>query len=535
MIKHATSSLKKNRGIVSAGHEKTVDAAVQILRAGGNAFDAAVGAGFAACVAEAVLASMGGGGFLLAHQVSRSSKSENVLYDFFVQTPQCDPKTKEKKDLDFHPIAVDFGPTTQEFHIGLAAMATPGMVAGLFQVHQDLGRMPIAEVLQPAIELAKSGFVITEFQEYLFSVVVPIFLATKEARALFTSQKNSGESVQAGEFLSFPQLADTLAALAKEGPRLFYEGELATNLATLCQEGGLLTKKDLADYKVAKRVPMSWHYRDHHMLSNPPPSSGGLLIAFALELLATQKIPAKSFGELETLRALIQSMESSNEARLAALSIHPRWEEACESLNDKNFVKKYVQQYREQLLGKPKAHRGTTHLNVMDAEGNAASLTLSNGEGCGHLLPGTDIMLNNMLGEEDLNPHGFHRWHPNERMVSMMAPTLSFAPDGSMLALGSGGSNRIRSAILQVLKNVVDHQMTLSDAVAAPRLHFEKDLLSIEPGFSEKVLSQLFQHYPQNHLWEAQNLFFGGVHAVAHHPKQGFSAAGDPRRHGVVG
>lgn len=531
---------KTKQGIVSAGHEKTAEAAIEILRMGGNAFDAAVGAGFAACVAEAVLASLGGGGFLLAHSQNKSRKTQEWLYDFFVQTPQHKPKTKaDQAALDFYPIEADFGPTTQEFHIGLGSMATPGVIAGLFRVHQDLGSLPIAEVIRPAIHLAKDGFFITPFQEYLFGVVASIFSATPEAARLFCSPQDKSSSskqsehirLQAGDVLRFPQLASALEALAQEGPSLFYEGELAQRLVKLCQEkGGLLSEKDLSDYRVERRIPLAWHYRGHRMLSNPPPSSGGILIAFALELLEAKNFSRESFDHLETLQDLITAMALTNEARLEALAQHPRWEEACQTLQEKNFVKKY----RELLLGKAKSSRGTTHLNVMDSEGNAASLTLSNGEGCGYLLPGTDIMLNNMLGEEDLNPQGFYRWHPNERMVSMMAPTLSFAPDGSMMALGSGGSNRIRSAILQVLKNCIDHQMSLQQAVEAPRVHFEKELLSIEPGFSQELLVQLFRHYPKNHLWEQKNLFFGGVHAVAFHPQQGFSGVGDSRRYGVV-
>ncbi|MDX1386921.1 MAG: gamma-glutamyltransferase, partial [bacterium] len=156
------------------------------------------------------------------------------------------------------------------------------------------------------------------------------------------------------------------------------------------------------------------------------------------------------------------------------------------------------------------------------------------GEGCGHIIPGTDIMLNNMLGEEDLNPEGFHRWKPNLRMSSMMSPTLLFHRNGSRVAAGSGGSNRIRTAIVQVLKNLTDHKMSVGEAVSAPRIHFERELLSVEPGFAEKVREILAGIFPKNHFWEEKNLFFGGVHTAEWHPREGFSGQGDPRRHGVV-
>lgn len=521
------SFTKVKHGIASAGHQKTAQAATQILEAGGNAFDAAVGAGFAACVAEAVLASLGGGGFLLAHSNKASAGQQNILYDFFVQTPQSSPAGKK---LDFYPIQADFGPTTQEFHIGLGSMATPGVVAGFFKVHEDLGSIPIKEVLQPAINLAREGVKVNPFQEYLFGVVAPIYEATHEATRVFGSPNQAGKRVGAGEVLRYPSLALTLEALSAEGPRIFYEGEIAGRLIKLCNEGGLIIEKDLQDYTAIKRKPLKWHYRGHRMLSNPPPSSGGILISFALELLEARSLDPKSFSETETLRALIEAMALTNQARLEALAQDPHWEEACQTLQQKAFVEKY----RQELLGKIKAPRGTTHLNVMDRQGNAASLSLSNGEGCGHVLPGTDIMLNNMLGEEDINPQGFHHYPAGTRMVSMMSPSLSFARDGKVLALGSGGSNRIRSAILQVLKNCVDHGMSLSEAVRAPRLHFESGLLSVEPGFEPKALGEILEKYPNYHLWEELNLFFGGVHVVSMDSPNNFSGVGDLRRHGGV-
>jgi gamma-glutamyltranspeptidase / glutathione hydrolase len=509
-------------GIVTAGHEKTAEVAIEILKTGGNAFDAIIGGGFAACVAESVLASLGGGGFLLG----RSATGQEMLYDFFVHTPRHRP---DPKALEFYPIHADFGPTKQEFHIGLGAVATPGMIAGFFQAHRDMGRLPFKEVLAPAIRLCRDGVTINAFQEYLFTVVAPIYLATEESRAAFGSKKKPGSLVLEGETLKFPELAQSLDVLAQEGPDLFYRGEAAKKLVEQCQDRGTLRVDDLTHYQVSRRKPLEFFYRGHRLLTNPPPSCGGILIAFSLELLDQEETADFIFGTAADLASLARAMDQTNLARMEALGKNRPWDEACATLTEKKFIAAY----RKKILPHPLVARGTTHLNVSDGEGNVASLSLSNGEGCGHLWRGTGIMLNNMLGEEDLNPSGFNHWQSNRRMASMMAPTILLMKDGTTVATGSGGSNRLRTAIVQVLKNLIDHRMPVPDAVEAPRIHFERGLLSIEPGFSPSTIEKLLAEFPQHHLWEEKNLFFGGVHTLASHPKLGFSGSGDPRRFGV--
>jgi gamma-glutamyltranspeptidase/glutathione hydrolase len=190
-----------------------------------------------------------------------------------------------------------------------------------------------------------------------------------------------------------------------------------------------------------------------------------------------------------------------------------------------------MQHYVDALKGHPVNNRGTTHISAIDSRGNSAAMTLSNGEGSGRILPGSGIMLNNMLGEEDLNPEGFDHWPCDTRVSSMMAPTL--AEDGShLIALGSGGSNRLRTAILQTLSNLVDFDMSPTDAVNSPRIHFERGRLDIEPGFPPQTLAVLRATYPDCTEWAASNLFFGGAHTVRWDGRH-FDGAGDTRRGGV--
>jgi gamma-glutamyltranspeptidase/glutathione hydrolase len=162
-----------------------------------------------------------------------------------------------------------------------------------------------------------------------------------------------------------------------------------------------------------------------------------------------------------------------------------------------------------------------------------ASMTLSNGEGSGYVLPETGIMLNNMLGEEDLNPFGFHQWPTNKRIASMMAPTIALMPNGGRIATGSGGSNRIRSAILQVLINLIDFDKNVTEAVEDARIHFENGLLNLEAGIPDETVSSLTAEFQKHHLWSEKNLFFGGAHTVARDSKGVFFGKGDSRRGGV--
>jgi gamma-glutamyltranspeptidase/glutathione hydrolase len=254
-------------------------------------------------------------------------------------------------------------------------------------------------------------------------------------------------------------------------------------------------------------------YRDARIYTNPPPSRGGILIAFALALLSE----TSPINRAQWLQALAGAMRLTNQARA----------ESDEPLLDDELLARY----RAEVRSRPGFNRGTTHISIVDGAGNVAAVSLSNGEGCGHVLPGTGIMLNNMLGEEDLNPGGFQAWAPGTRMASMMAPTL-LERAGGHAVLGTGGSNRIRSAILQVITNLVDFDMTPEEAIGAPRIHVEGDLLSVEGGFTPAEDAALATSGLNIDRWQDRNLYFGGVHVVSQ-GEVGLSAAGDPRRGGV--
>ena len=500
--------------VVAAGHALTVAAAADVLRAGGNAYDAVIAALATSFVAEPVLSSPGGGGFLLAAPAGERPR----VYDFFVQTPR---ERRPPEDIEFYPVMADFGPARQEFHIGRGTVATPGMMRGIAEIHADLATVPLPELVAPACRLAIDGVTVSENQAYLCGVVEAIIGASDACRSIFASVEAPDKLAQAGERSVNPMLADALEAIAIEGVDLFYRGEIGASLVADMAAGGHLGAADLGGYRVAKRAPLSFEYRGARILTNPPPSSGGTLIGFGLDLLGAHDIGAEPFGSAAHLGRLAAVMEATAAARI---------EHSIEALA--SFDSTSAKRWREQIAWRMRAFRGTTHVSVIDAAGSIASATVSNGEGSSYVVPGTGIVMNNMLGEDDLNPDGFHRWTPDERMTSMMAPTALAWRDGRKVATGSGGSNRIRTALLQVLVNLVDFAMEVEEAVIAPRIHVEDSFLSVEGGFDAERISPVLDAWPDHQLWNAPNMFFGGAHTVAS-GRRGAEGAGDPRRGGA--
>jgi gamma-glutamyltranspeptidase/glutathione hydrolase len=308
-----------------------------------------------------------------------------------------------------------------------------------------------------------------------------------------------------GELLRNPELGDALVRLGEDGPEPFYEGDVAGAVCEWLRErGGSLSPQDLAGYRALEREPVRIAYRDREVLTNPPPSAGGILLAYALGLLDRGPAPP-------TLAGVVEAMAAAQAERTP---------EFVEGLSEDGFLGRFL----GARLG------STTHISVLDIEGRACSATCTNGEGSGVVVPGTGIHLNNVMGEEDLNPLGFHRHPAGRRLPSMMAPSIVMRDQGVELVLGSAGSNRIRSALLQTIVGVVDHGMDARRAVDAPRVHFEGGVLYAEPGID---LPTAAGKCAQVVRFGAPNLFFGGVQAVQ---RQGgrLTGAGDPRRGGVA-
>jgi gamma-glutamyltranspeptidase/glutathione hydrolase len=496
----AVSLTTAQLGVVAAGHPVSARAGADVLRAGGNAVDAALGAMLASFVCEPLLTGLGAGGYMLVAAPGQPP----TLLDFFVEAPGRGVGEGARGELV--PVPVSFGDAVQVFHIGAASVGTFGMPAGVCEAARRFGRVPLPELVAPAARLARDGVEVNPAQAYIIEILAGIVTSTPEAAALFAP---GGALLRAGDRLRQPEVADALERLGADGSQPFYTGDIGGALVDwVAAGGGTLTRADLAAYAPVDREPLSVAYRGREVLTNPPPSAGGILIAHALALLDAAPSPP-------SVVTLVDVMERVQSLRTPAF---------IAGLHDPEFGRRSLAQGASRL-------GSTTHIAALDRDGWACSVTCSNGSASGVIVPGTGVHLNNMLGEQDLNPLGFHQHEPGRRMPSMMAPTVVVSDGVPVLAVGSAGSNRIRSAIVQTVIRSVDDGLAAQDAVDAPRVHFEEGVVYSEPGVDEQALERAGRRISR---FRERNLFFGGAQAVARSGDGAFAGGGDPRRGGAA-
>jgi gamma-glutamyltranspeptidase / glutathione hydrolase len=515
------------KGAVAAGHPLTAQAGARILAEGGNAVDACIAAGFVSWVTESPLTGPGAGGFMLVHRAR--DRSDRIL-DFFVTIPGRGLRADGAR---MEEVLVPFDRRTlQLFRIGGASCAVPGAVAGLGEAHRLFSRLPWPKLIEPAIEVARNGVALNRQQAFLHTILDVALRARPEGREIYGGDR----PLETGESLYMRDLADTLEVLAEEGADTFYRGELATKISGAVRaEGGRITDEDLASYRVIRRRPVRAAYRSHEFVSNPPPSAGGLLIAFALRVLDRLGSRARP-GSAAAIAALSEVMREATIARGGTftrelyrgglserLLADERIQEAAES------ARRSSRTVVVERAGVP----STTHISVVDASGNAASLSASTGCGSGVVVPGTGIQLNNMLGEEDLSPGGRTAAAPGSRLTSMMAPSVVLKDGRPRLVVGSAGSVRLRAAITQIVVNVVGHGMSVREAISRPRVHLEGSQLQLEGGIEPAVAARLEELGYDVVRWRGRNLYFGGAAVVGLREDGRLEAAGDPRRGGA--
>ena len=515
------------RGAVAAGHPLTAQAGARMLEQGGNAVDACVAAGFASWVTESPLTGPGAGGFMLVH---RARDRSDRLLDFFVAIPGRGLDGGSEAPMDEIEVPFDEH-TTQIFRIGAPSCAVPGAVAGLGEAHRLYGRLPWGDLIAPAAQLASRGIEMNPEQAFLHSILDVALRADGEGRRIYGARR----ALRAGERLVMKDLAQTLDLLASEGAEAFYRGPLARVISKAVRErGGLLSEADLSSYRVIRRRPLRVPYAGHHFVTNPPPSSGGVLIAFALRVLDRIGSPRPP-GSLEAVAALAEVMREATLARGSGFLRGLFRGGLADRLLDDAAVEAAARRVDTRggaVTREPAGAPSTTHISVVDADGNAASLSASTGCGSGVIVPGTGIQLNNMLGESDLNP-GERRVSPGRRLTSMMAPSIVLAGGRPRLVVGSAGSIRLRAAILQIVVNVVAHGLPADQAIAAPRVHLEGEQLNLEGGIEPEVADALDERGYDVVRWSDRNLYFGGASAVAVTSAGELEAAGDPRRGGA--
>lgn len=472
-------------GSASGGHPLVAETATDILKAQGNAVDACVAAALVSTLVEPMLGSLAGGGLLLHH-----GPRGTQFFDFFVNFPGLG---RSNLKVDLTPVEVQFGRATQTFYIGDASVCPPGVLKGLVEVHQKLGRLPLKELVQPAISHAKQGVLIDATQAYVIEILYPIMVQSKKGEELFL---RDGNLLAEGDLFVNPDFADYLLELPNSLGRDIYEGQVGQKLVEHLGPDTLLTKRDLHEYQMHCLPSLNFKYREHLVHTSPQPSLGGVMMTALLGAMEHHDLGRWSHGSPEHIKELAASMVE-------------------------------VENRKSQLMANAFT-KGTTHISVTDPQGHCVSFSMSNGQGCGHFIPDTGIMLNNMLGEDDLFDPKTDAMRPGQRISSMMSPTLVIKKDESPFALGAGGSKRIRSSIMQVVSNLCDFNLPLADAINAPRINWDGEKFQMESGFSQDTTDVLEKIYGIN-IWPDRAFYFGGVHAAQVYGP----AVGDPRRGGV--
>jgi gamma-glutamyltranspeptidase/glutathione hydrolase len=533
---------KAPRGMVSSQEARATRVGVDILAQGGNAVDAAVAVGFALAVTLPRAGNLGGGGFMLVH---KAATKETVAIDYRETAPAAATATMFLDDKG--------EPVPAKSRDSGLAVGVPGTVRGLALAHEKYGsgKFTLARLMAPAILLAREGIEVEEDLADSLPQAAGRLGRHASTRAVFF---NGAKPYGPGDLLVQKDLADTLDAIASNGPDAFYKGPIAEKIAAAVKSiGGLMTTSDLEAYKVVVREPVKGSYRGHDIVSMPPPSSGGVHLVQILNILEGFDLKTGGAGSAQTLHLMAEAMKQAYADRAAFLGDPDRVKIPVKGL----VSKKYAEGQRalispdkartatEVKAGDPLPHESdqTTHFSVVDKDGNAVAntYTLNFSYGVGLVAEGTGVLLNNEMDDFSAKPGAQNAYGlvgsdantvaPGARPLSSMTPTFVFRDGKLALVTGSPGGSRIISTTLQVISNVVDHGMNIAEAVAAPRIHHQwrPDFLLTETGLSPDTLSLL--------RGRGHNVMIGSTSGSAnsiHVTPQGLAGAADPRQRGTL-
>ena len=441
---------------------------MEILDQGGSAADAAVAACLASCVAETVMTGLLGGG----HAIYFDAASERAAtLDCFIAMPGLG---RERREVALLELDVPFGSELVHYAVGIGSCGVPGVPAGLDALWGEHGRLPWAQLVEPALRLARGAIPMLPAHASCLAMLAPV-MTMNEGAEIYSP---GGSLLAEGDLLRQPGLVRALETLADEGPRSAYEGTIGKALLALMEErGGLVTEEDLESYEATWLEPVNVEFRGYDIVTR----DGLNDFPGALSSLG----PLHGLEEPQRALALIETL-------------------------------------REE----PERQNGTTNVSITDDDGNACVLTTSLGLGSGDFVSGFDLHLNSMLGEADLLTGPLE---PGERMASMMAPSLALDEHGVALATGAAGGTRLRSALLQVVAGILDEGLDAQSAVDRARLHPAGAVVHIEPGFAAETIAALESAGFEVREWTGRHHYFGGVSAVTR-----TGAAGDPRRSGAA-
>jgi gamma-glutamyltranspeptidase/glutathione hydrolase len=475
----AAVPVKTRNGMVVSANAIASQVGAAMLEAGGSAVDAAVATAFALAVVHPAAGNIGGGGFLLR----RPTRGEPVAYDFRETAPAAATPTMFLKDGRYDEA---------RHHESAVAVGVPGTVAGLYLAWQDGGRLPWERLLEPAIALAREGFMVSAGLAGSLRAVLPKMAPYPASRAQFS---RDGEPYELGDLLQQPDLAKTLERIAKKGPSGFYEGDVAGLLEKeMRARGGLITRKDLESYRAKRRAPLRGSYRGYEILAMPPPTSGGVVLLEMLNVLEGYDLAKMGFGSADYVHHLAEAMRRAYADRARYLGdpdLVPHL--PVERLVSKEYaaaLRRTIRDDRASVSSPttfewPAESAETTHVSVVDKDGDAVALTTTLEEGYGSkiVVPGAGFLLNNEMGDFNAGPgltdaSGLIGTEPNlaapgKRMLSSMAPTILTRDGRPFLVVGSPGGRTIPNTVLQVILNVVDFGMNVQEAIDAPRVDHE--------------------------------------------------------------
>ncbi len=492
-------------GMVVAQEARAARIGLDVLKRGGNAVDAAVATGFALAVTYPRAGNIGGGGFMVIHL---ANGKRDVAIDYRETAPALTTRDVFLNDQGEADPA--------KSRDGGLAIGVPGTVAGLALAHERYGsgRLTLADLIEPAIELARDGIPVDGDIADTLSSARNLFARWPSSAKIFLNA--GGNTLTPGDTLRQTDLAATLETIAREGPRAFYDGAIADKIATAVHDaGGRMTAADLRDYRAVERDVVRGNYRGYDVVSMPPPSSGGVHLIEMLNILEGFDLAKSGTGSVETLHLMIETMKRAYADRAVFLGDPDFVTVPVKGLTSKRYadaLRSIISPSRatpstEVRAGTPGAYEGdnTTHFSVVDRFGNAVAntYTLNLSYGVGLVAEGTGVLLNNELDDFAAKPGAPNAFGlvggdanapgPHKRPLSSMSPSIVLKDGAPVLVTGSPGGSRIITAVLQVILNVIDHGMSIEDAVAEPRIHHQwvPDEVFVEPGFSDATLDGL--------------------------------------------
>ncbi|MFN5034993.1 gamma-glutamyltransferase [Bradyrhizobium sp.] len=499
-----TSSIHAESGMVVAQEKLAARVGADILRQGGNAVDAAVATGFAMAVTYPRAGNIGGGGFMVIHLAGHN---EDVAIDYRETAPQA-----ATRDMFLN---AEGKPDPDKSRNSALAIGVPGTVAGLALALEKYGsgKFTLAQILKPAIDLARDGFIVTDdTSDTLSDMYRRMSRWPNSARAFSHAD---GTPLHEGDRLIQGDLAGVLTAIAEQGPRGFYEGAVAEKLVSgIKNAGGIFTLADLKSYQPVIRAPIRGSYRGHDIVSMPQPSSGGVVLLEILNILEGFPMSDMKQGSAASLHVMIEAMKRAYADRARYLGDPAFVDAPTQLLVDKDYAARQratIDLARAtpwtDVRNAKQPHEGdnTTHYSVVDASGNAVSntYTLNFPYGVGLVAEGTGVLLNNELDDFTAAPGASNAFGlvgfeanlpgPGKRPLSSMSPTIVLKDGKPVLVTGSPGGSRIISAVTQIIVDVIDYRMDIAAAVAAPRIHHQwlPDEVRIERGFPDEVLAEL--------------------------------------------